>query len=68
VGTQLIHNKNLDLGKRILDPRGTYTCNGTEELAKEVSTLQVYFRSMCSLIHWGGVGGDFACDGWKGVW
>nr|XP_020039239.1 T-cell surface glycoprotein CD3 delta chain isoform X1 [Castor canadensis] len=46
VGTQLIHNKNLDLGKRILDPRGTYTCNGTEELAKEVSTLQVYFR-MC---------------------
>ncbi|XP_020039240.2 T-cell surface glycoprotein CD3 delta chain isoform X2 [Castor canadensis] len=44
VGTQLIHNKNLDLGKRILDPRGTYTCNGTEELAKEVSTLQVYFR------------------------
>uniref|UniRef100_A0A9L0J006 T-cell surface glycoprotein CD3 delta chain n=1 Tax=Equus asinus TaxID=9793 RepID=A0A9L0J006_EQUAS len=32
----------LDLGKRILDPRGTYMCGG----AKENSSLQVYYR-MC---------------------
>ncbi|XP_001502881.1 T-cell surface glycoprotein CD3 delta chain [Equus caballus] len=32
----------LDLGKRILDPRGTYMCGD----AKENSSLQVYYR-MC---------------------
>ncbi|GAB1294138.1 T-cell surface glycoprotein CD3 delta chain [Apodemus speciosus] len=44
-------NKTLNLGKGILDPRGVYMCNGTEELAKEVSTVQVYYRSMCSGTH-----------------
>ncbi|CAH6865462.1 T-cell surface glycoprotein CD3 delta chain [Phodopus roborovskii] len=42
----LAKNKTLNLGKGILDPRGVYKCTGTEELAKEVSTLQVYYR-MC---------------------
>uniref|UniRef100_A0A5F5PV00 T-cell surface glycoprotein CD3 delta chain n=1 Tax=Equus caballus TaxID=9796 RepID=A0A5F5PV00_HORSE len=31
----------LDLGKRILDPRGTYMCGD----AKENSSLQVYYRT-----------------------
>ncbi|OBS58519.1 hypothetical protein A6R68_10384 [Neotoma lepida] len=39
-------NTTLNLGKGILDPRGLYKCNGTEQLAKEVSTIQVYYR-MC---------------------
>ncbi|XP_021028758.1 T-cell surface glycoprotein CD3 delta chain [Mus caroli] len=39
-------NKTLNLGKGILDPRGMYLCNGTEQLAKEVSTVQVHYR-MC---------------------
>ncbi|ERE74995.1 T-cell surface glycoprotein CD3 delta chain-like protein [Cricetulus griseus] len=39
-------NKILKLGKGILDPRGLYECTGTENLAKEVSTVQVYYR-MC---------------------
>ncbi|XP_051012284.1 T-cell surface glycoprotein CD3 delta chain [Acomys russatus] len=39
-------NKTLKLGKGILDPRGVYLCNGTDKLAKEVSTVQVYYR-MC---------------------
>ncbi|XP_005347274.1 T-cell surface glycoprotein CD3 delta chain isoform X2 [Microtus ochrogaster] len=38
-------NKTLNLGKGILDPRGMYKCNGTEELAKEVSTIQIYYRT-----------------------
>lgn len=42
----LTKNKSLILGKGILDPRGMYMCNGTEELAKVVSTVQVYYR-MC---------------------
>lgn len=42
-------NKTLNLGKGILDPRGMYKCNGTEELAKEESTIQIYYRSMCLL-------------------
>ncbi|XP_052044458.1 T-cell surface glycoprotein CD3 delta chain [Apodemus sylvaticus] len=46
VGGWLEKNKTLNLGKGILDPRGVYTCNGTEELAEEVSTVQVYYR-MC---------------------
>lgn len=48
----LAKNKTLNLGKGILDPRGMYMCNGTEELAKEVSAVQVYYRSMCSWAHW----------------
>lgn len=44
----------LDLGKRILDPRGTYMCGD----AKENSSLQVYYRSMCPLnpLSWNGWG------------
>ncbi|XP_035294223.1 T-cell surface glycoprotein CD3 delta chain isoform X2 [Cricetulus griseus] len=38
-------NKILKLGKGILDPRGLYECTGTENLAKEVSTVQVYYRT-----------------------
>ncbi|XP_038178968.1 T-cell surface glycoprotein CD3 delta chain isoform X2 [Arvicola amphibius] len=38
-------NKTLNLGKGILDPRGVYKCNGTEKLAKEVSTIQIYYRT-----------------------
>ncbi|XP_050012287.1 T-cell surface glycoprotein CD3 delta chain isoform X2 [Alexandromys fortis] len=39
-------NKTLNLGKGILDPRGIYKCNGTEESTKEESTIQIYYR-MC---------------------
>ncbi|CAO2635283.1 T-cell surface glycoprotein CD3 delta chain [Lemmus lemmus] len=46
VKTWFAKNKTLNLGKGILDPRGVYECNGTEELAKEVSTVQIYYR-MC---------------------
>lgn len=42
-GKELTVNKNLDLGKRILDPRGTYVCNGTEQ---RMPSLQIYYR-MC---------------------
>ncbi|XP_029399522.1 T-cell surface glycoprotein CD3 delta chain isoform X2 [Mus pahari] len=38
-------NKTLNLGKGILDPRGMYMCNGTEEQAKMVSTVQVHYRT-----------------------
>lgn len=41
-------NKTLNLGKGILDPRGMYLCDGADEVKKEVSTVQVYYRSMCS--------------------
>ncbi|KAM4827992.1 T-cell surface glycoprotein CD3 delta chain [Thomomys bottae] len=46
VGTPLLSDKTLDLGKRVLDPRGVYKCNGTGDFAKEVSTVQIYYR-MC---------------------
>ncbi|XP_076781072.1 T-cell surface glycoprotein CD3 delta chain [Arvicanthis niloticus] len=39
-------NKTLNLGKGILDPRGMYLCDGADEVTKEVSTIQVYYR-MC---------------------
>ncbi|XP_021493638.1 T-cell surface glycoprotein CD3 delta chain [Meriones unguiculatus] len=39
-------NKTLKLGKGILDPRGVYTCNGTDDMKNMVSTIQVYYR-MC---------------------
>lgn len=51
-------NKTLNLGKGILDPRGMYMCNGTEEQAKGVSTIQVHYRSMCSWTHWGEIMGS----------
>ncbi|XP_048199883.1 T-cell surface glycoprotein CD3 delta chain [Perognathus longimembris pacificus] len=46
VGTPLTRNKVLDLGKRVLDPRGVYKCNGTDDVTTEVSTVQIYYR-MC---------------------
>nr|XP_012629077.1 T-cell surface glycoprotein CD3 delta chain isoform X2 [Microcebus murinus] len=48
MGTPLSENKRLDLGKRILDPRGMYMCNGTDTdtNANQLSTVQVYYR-MC---------------------
>lgn len=42
-------NKTLNLGKGILNPRGLYKCIGTGDLTKEVSTVQIYYRSMCLL-------------------
>lgn len=50
-------NKTLNLGKGVLDPRGIYLCNGTEQLAKVVSSVQVHYRSMCSWTHWGEIPG-----------
>ncbi|XP_012864898.1 PREDICTED: T-cell surface glycoprotein CD3 delta chain [Dipodomys ordii] len=46
VGAPLSSNKTLDLGKRVLDPRGVYKCNGIDNQAQEVSTVQIYYR-MC---------------------
>ncbi|KAL2807356.1 T-cell surface glycoprotein CD3 delta chain isoform B precursor, partial [Daubentonia madagascariensis] len=45
MGTLLSEDKSLDLGKRILDPRGMYMCNGTDEHANKMSTVQVYYRT-----------------------
>ncbi|XP_008849120.1 T-cell surface glycoprotein CD3 delta chain isoform X1 [Nannospalax galili] len=46
MGTQLSKNKKMNLGKRILDPRGVYKCEGTEDMKNKLSTVQVYYR-MC---------------------
>ncbi|XP_045412327.1 T-cell surface glycoprotein CD3 delta chain isoform X1 [Lemur catta] len=46
MGTFLSENKRLDLGKRVLDPRGMYSCNGTDTHGNKVSAVQVYYR-MC---------------------
>lgn len=48
MGKMFSENKRLNLGKRILDPRGFYQCNDTH---KEVNQpiMQVYYRSMCLL-------------------
>lgn len=49
-GTQpLPHGKMWNLGKRNLDPRGMYMCNGTDEQEHKRPFTQVYFRSMCLL-------------------
>ncbi|KAM5316802.1 T-cell surface glycoprotein CD3 delta chain isoform 2-T2 [Glossophaga mutica] len=45
-GKSFSDNKILDLGKRILDPRGLYECNETSETGFKISTVQVYYR-MC---------------------
>lgn len=45
MGNLLPDNQTLDLGKRVLDPRGVYMCSGVQE--KGISyILQVYYR-MC---------------------
>ncbi|KAM6173885.1 T-cell surface glycoprotein CD3 delta chain [Erethizon dorsatum] len=46
VGTERENRARLDLGKRLLDPRGLYKCLGTDNNAKKESTVQVYYR-MC---------------------
>ncbi|XP_008573138.1 PREDICTED: T-cell surface glycoprotein CD3 delta chain isoform X1 [Galeopterus variegatus] len=46
VGKLSSNDTRLDLGKRILDPRGVYACNGTDIHAGKTSTIQVYYR-MC---------------------
>ncbi|XP_045653850.1 T-cell surface glycoprotein CD3 delta chain isoform X2 [Ursus americanus] len=46
MGTPLSQNKSWNLGKRILDPRGMYRCNGTDEQDDKATYTQVYYR-MC---------------------
>ncbi|XP_025854658.1 T-cell surface glycoprotein CD3 delta chain [Vulpes vulpes] len=46
MGIQLPRSRTLDLGKRILDPRGIYRCNATEEQSDKTPYMQVYYR-MC---------------------
>ncbi|XP_047373257.1 T-cell surface glycoprotein CD3 delta chain [Sciurus carolinensis] len=46
VGIELPVNKYLDLGKRVLDPRGMYMCKGENEPTKNPFTVQIYYR-MC---------------------
>ncbi|XP_036114794.1 T-cell surface glycoprotein CD3 delta chain isoform X2 [Molossus molossus] len=43
-GEPLLNNKNLDLGKRVLDPRGQYTCGFFNESI--TNSMQIYYR-MC---------------------
>lgn len=57
-GKSFSDNKILDLGKRILDPRGLYECNVTSEKGIKTSTVQVYYRSMCFLNLWVGKDGS----------
>ncbi|XP_008573139.1 PREDICTED: T-cell surface glycoprotein CD3 delta chain isoform X2 [Galeopterus variegatus] len=45
VGKLSSNDTRLDLGKRILDPRGVYACNGTDIHAGKTSTIQVYYRT-----------------------
>uniref|UniRef100_A0A8C0D9D7 T-cell surface glycoprotein CD3 delta chain n=1 Tax=Balaenoptera musculus TaxID=9771 RepID=A0A8C0D9D7_BALMU len=45
VGQLALGNKTMDLGKRNLDPRGVYVCNGTDGKTSKTSTLQVYYRT-----------------------
>lgn len=45
MGKLFSNNTSLNLGKRIMDPRGVYKCNGTYKNTN-ISTLQVYYR-MC---------------------
>lgn len=56
MGNLLPDNQTLDLGKRVLDPRGVYMCSGVQE--KGISyILQVYYRSTCLLSLWFGMDG-----------
>ncbi|ELK31951.1 PREDICTED: T-cell surface glycoprotein CD3 delta chain [Myotis davidii] len=45
MGIKLQDNQSLDLGRRVLDPRGVYQCNETQTQGTTY-TLQVYYR-MC---------------------
>ncbi|XP_023576932.1 T-cell surface glycoprotein CD3 delta chain isoform X2 [Octodon degus] len=45
-GTERANYTRLDLGKRLLDPRGLYKCMGTDANANKESMVQVYYR-MC---------------------
>ncbi|XP_030187607.1 T-cell surface glycoprotein CD3 delta chain isoform X2 [Lynx canadensis] len=44
MGTLFRNDTNLDLGKRILDPRGVYTCKRPNEQDK-IPYTQVYYRT-----------------------
>ncbi|XP_019324552.1 T-cell surface glycoprotein CD3 delta chain isoform X2 [Panthera pardus] len=44
MGTLFRNDTNLDLGKRILDPRGVYTCKRPDEQDK-IPYTQVYYRT-----------------------
>ncbi|XP_025784772.1 T-cell surface glycoprotein CD3 delta chain isoform X2 [Puma concolor] len=44
MGTLFRNDTNLDLGKRILDPRGVYTCKRPDEQDK-IRYMQVYYRT-----------------------
>ncbi|XP_040339120.1 T-cell surface glycoprotein CD3 delta chain isoform X2 [Herpailurus yagouaroundi] len=44
MGTLFRNDTNLDLGKRILDPRGVYTCKRPDEQDK-IPYMQVYYRT-----------------------
>lgn len=46
MGIKLQDNQSLDLGRRILDPRGVYLCNEPQTQGTTY-TLQVYYRSAC---------------------
>ncbi|KAM8818404.1 T-cell surface glycoprotein CD3 delta chain isoform 1-T3 [Rhynchonycteris naso] len=46
IGIPVSGNKSLDLGKRILDPRGIYKCNDTYKGNIKIATVQIYYR-MC---------------------
>lgn len=48
MGKMFLKNTSLNLGRRILDPRGFYKCNVTHYNVKK-PILQVYYRSMCLL-------------------
>ncbi|XP_058542893.1 T-cell surface glycoprotein CD3 delta chain isoform X2 [Neofelis nebulosa] len=44
MGTLFRNDTNLDLGKRILDPRGVYTCKRPDEQDK-IPYTQIYYRT-----------------------
>lgn len=67
MGIKLQDNQSLNLGRRVLDPRGVYLCNETKN-GRTPYTLQVYYRSACL---WVGMDGASGCEnflaGWRGA-
>ncbi|KAM6157915.1 T-cell surface glycoprotein CD3 delta chain [Rhynchocyon petersi] len=45
-GTLFPENNRMDLGKRVLDPRGTYKCQEKTDKDKQESIMHVHYR-MC---------------------
>ncbi|XP_036114793.1 T-cell surface glycoprotein CD3 delta chain isoform X1 [Molossus molossus] len=64
-GEPLLNNKNLDLGKRVLDPRGQYTCGFFNESI--TNSMQIYYRSRCLPSLWVGVHGASGCENFPPV-